>query len=133
MPALITSDVAVIFAVLPFLALHVKAGKVRLIAVGTAKRTPIMRDVPTVAESGAPGFEIDADIAFLAPAGTPREVVEKLDAEIVRVLGTPEITQRLAGPGIEAVGTIPEQYAEAIRAKIQKCGKLVKNSHARAD
>ena len=79
-PAVITGDVAVIFAALPSLAPHVKTGKIRLIAVGTAKRTPIMPDVPTVAESGAPGFEIDADIGFLAPTGTPREVVAKLNA-----------------------------------------------------
>ena len=132
-PALITGDVAVIFAALPSLAPHVKAGKVRLIAVGTAKRTPIMQDVPTVAESGVPGFEIDADIGFLAPAGTPREVVEKLSAEIARVLGTPEIVQRFAVLGIEAMGTTPEQYADAIRTKIQKYSKLVKDAGARVD
>jgi len=132
-PAVITGDVAVIFAALPSLAPHVKTGKIRLIAVGTAKRTPIMPDVPTVAESGAPGFEIDADIGFLAPAGTPREVITKLNAEIVRVLGSPDITQRLAGLGIETVGTSPEQYTDAIRAKIIKYGKLVKDSGARVD
>ncbi len=132
-PAVITGDVAVIFAALPSLAPHVKTGKIRLIAVGTAKRTPIMPDVPTIAESGAPGFEIDADIGFLAPIGTSREVVAKLNAEIVRVLGTPDITQRLAGLGIETVGTSPEQYADAIRAKILKYGKLVKDSGARVD
>ena len=132
-PAVITGDVAVIFAALPSLAPHVKSGKIRLIAVGTAKRTPIMPDVPTVAESGAPGFEIDADIGFLAPTGTPREVVTKLNAEIVRVLGSPDITQRLAGLGIETVGTSPEHYADAIRAKIIKYGKLVKDSGARVD
>lgn len=132
-PAVITGDVAVIFAALPSLAPHVKTGKIRLIAVGTAKRTPIMPDVPTVAESGAPGFEIDADIGFLAPAGTPREVITKLNTEIVRVLGSPDITQRLAGLGIETVGTSPEQYADAIRAKIIKYGKLVKDSGARVD
>ncbi len=132
-PALITGDVAVIFAALPSLAPHVKAGKVRLIAVGTARRTPIMQDVRTVAQSGVPGFEIDADIGFLAPAGTPREVVEKLSAEIGRVLHTPEITQRLAGLGIEGVGTTPEQYADAIRTKMQKYSKLVKDAGTGVD
>jgi len=132
-PALIAGDVAVVIAALPSLGPHVKTGKVRLIAVGTAKRTPIMQEVPTVAESGVPGFEIDADIGFLAPAGTPREIVEKLSVEISRVLGIPEITQRFAALGIEAMGTTPEQYTEAIRAKIQKYSKLVKDTGARVD
>jgi len=132
-PAVIAGDVAVIIAALPSLAPHVKSGKVRLIAVGTAKRTPTQPNVPTVAESGVPGYEIDADIGFLAPAGTPREVVAKLNSEIIKVLNTPAITQRLAGLGIDAVGSSPEEYAEAIRAKIEKYAKLVRESGAQVD
>ena len=132
-PALVAGDIAVLFAALPSLAPHVKSGKVRLLAVGTAKRTPIMPEVPTLAESGAPGFEIDADIGFLAPAGTAQEVVLKLNSEILKVIHTPEVKQRLAGLGIDVMGTTPEQYAEAIRAKIQKYGKLVKDAGARVD
>lgn len=132
-PALVAGDVAVLFAALPSLSPHVRSGKVRLLAVGTAARTPLMPEVPTLAESGAPGFEIDADIGFLAPAGTPREVVQKLNAEILKVLHTPEIKQRLAGLGIDVEGSSPERYGEAIRAKIQRYGKLVKDAGARVD
>jgi len=132
-PALVSGEVTVIFAALPSLAPHIKSGKVRLLAVGTAQRTPIMPDVPTLAESGAPGFEIDADIGFLAPAGTPKDVVLKLNSEILKVLHDPEIKQRLVSLGIEATGTTPEQYAEAIRVKIQKYAKLVKDAGVRVD
>jgi tripartite-type tricarboxylate transporter receptor subunit TctC len=132
-PAVIAGDVSIIIAALPSLAPHVKSGKVRLIAVGTPKRTPTQPNVPTVAESGVPGYEIDADIGFLAPAGTAREVVARLHSEIVKVLHTPAITQRLAGLGIDAVGSSPEEYAEAIRAKTQKYAKLVRESGAQVD
>lgn len=132
-PALVAGDVAVLFAAIPSLSPHVRSGKVRLLAVGTAARTPLMPEVPTLAESGAPGFEIDADIGFLAPAGTPREVVQKLNAEILKVLHAPEIKQRLAGLGIDVAGSSPERYGEAIRAKIQRYGKLVKDAGARVD
>jgi len=132
-PALVAGDVAVLFAALPSLSPHVRSGKVRLLAVGTAARTPLMPEVPTLAESGAPGFEIDADIGFLAPAGTPREVVQKLNSEILKVLHAPDVKQRLAGLGIDVAGSSPERYAEAIRAKIQRYGKLVKDAGARVD
>ncbi len=132
-PAVVAGDVAIIIAALPSLAPHVKNGTVRLIAVGTPKRTPTQPNVPTVAESGVPGYEIDADIGFLAPAGTPREVVAKLNSEIVKVLNTPDIRQRLAALGIDAVGSSPEEYAAAIRAKIDKYGKLVRESGAQVD
>jgi len=132
-PAVVAGDVAIVIAALPSLAPHMKAGKVRLIAVGTLKRTPIQPNVPTVDESGVPGYEIDADIGFLAPAGTPREVIGKLNSEIIKVLNTPDVTQRLATLGIDVLGTTPDEYAEAIRTKIQKYGKLVRDSGARVD
>jgi len=132
-PALVAGDVTVLFAALPSLSPHVKSGRVRLLAVGTANRTPIKPEVPTLAESGAPGFEIDADIGFLAPAGTPQEIVLKLNAEILKVLRMPEVKQRLATLGIDVMGTTPEQYAEAIRAKIQKYAKLVKDAGLHVD
>lgn len=132
-PAVVAGDVAIVIAALPSLAPHVKAGKIRLIAVGTLKRTPTQPNVPTADEAGVPGYEIDADIGFLAPAGTPRDVIAKLHDEIVKVLHTPDVTQRLATLGIDVLGSTPEEYAEAIRTKIQKYGKLVRDSGARVD
>lgn len=132
-PAVISGDVAVILSALPGIAPHVKTGKVRVLAVARGKRTPLMPDMPTIAESGVPGYEIETGVGFLAPAGTPAEVVAKLNSEIVKVLRTPEVVQHLAVLGIDAVGTSPEQYAETIRAWIQKYSKLVKDVGAQVD
>jgi len=132
-PALMVGDVAVTFAALPSLAPHVKAGKVRLIAVGSANRTPLMPDLPTIAEAGLPGFVIKAEVGFLAPAGTPRDVIAKLNSEIAKVLAAPDVVQRLSALGIDTIGGTPQQYAESIRADMQSYAKLVKDARLRVD
>ncbi len=132
-PAVITGDVAVIIAALPSVLPHLKTGKVRLLGVGTAKRTPVIPDVPTIAEAGLPGYEIKVEIGFMVPAGTPRDLIARLNGEIVKVLNTPEVAKRLTGLGIDPVGSSSERYAEVIRADQQKFGKLVKDSGARVD
>jgi len=132
-PAVISGDIAVVIAALPSVMPHVGTGKVRLLAVAGAKRTSNMPEVPTVAEGGLPGYDIKIDVGFLVPAGTPRAIVDKLNSEIIKVLNTPEVAQQLGKIGIDPVGSSPEQYAETIRADIQKFGKLIKDSGARAD
>ena len=130
-PAVISGDIAAVIAALPSVMPHVGTGKVRLLAVAGAKRTSNMPDVPTVAEGGLAGYDIKIDVGFLVPAGTPRAIIDKLNSEIVKVLNTPEIAQQLAKIGIDPVGGTPEQYAETIRADMQKFGKLVKDSGAK--
>ncbi len=132
-PAVISGDIAAVIAALPSVMPHVGTGKVRLLAVAGAKRTSNMPDVPTVAEGGLAGYDIKIDVGFLVPAGTPRAIIDKLNSEIVKVLNTPEIAQQLAKIGIDPVGGTPEQYADTIRADMQKFGKLVKDSGARVD
>lgn len=132
-PALITGEVAVIMAALPSLAPHVKSGKIRLIGVGTPQRANIMPEVPTIAESGVAGYELQAEAGFLAPAGTPREVVVKLNAEVIKALRQPDVVARLASQGVEVIGTTSEQYGESIRARMQKFGKLVKEVGVHVD
>lgn len=132
-PAVISGDVSVILAALPSVLPHVKTGKVHLLGVGTAKRAPIMPDVPTIAEAGVPGYEIKVEAGFVVPAGTPKDVIAKLNSEIVKVLATPDIVQRLSTLGIDPVGSTPEQYAEIMRADMRSYGKLVKDSGARVD
>jgi tripartite-type tricarboxylate transporter receptor subunit TctC len=112
---------------------HVKSGKLRVVAVAEATRSPLMPDVPTIAETGVTGYEISPEIGFVAPTGTPRDVIAKLNAEMVRALKTPEVVQQLVPLGIDPVGTTPEQYADAIRANLDKYGKLVKISRAKVD
>ena len=87
----------------------------------------------TIAEAGLPGYQISTEIGFVAPAGTPKAVIEKLNSEIVKALKTPEIAQQLITLGMDPVGSTPEQYAESIRANYEKYGRMVKISGARAD
>ena len=107
---------------------HAKAGKIRALAVSTAKRTPIAPELPTVAESGLPGYEMIGWFAAYVPAKTPKDVVTKLNAEIVRILGAPETRARLAAVGIETLTSTPEGLAEFQRNETAKWAKLVKEA-----
>ncbi len=112
---------------------NIKAGRVRAIAVTTARRSPFVPDLPTISESGLPGFDIGTWFGVFAPAGTPREVVTKLNAEIVRILNTPGMKDRLANLGAEPMGNTPEQFAAFIKTEIPKYAKVIKASGARVD
>ncbi len=131
--ALISGEVAMLFSSLPSTLPQVKADKVRALAVSSAKRSPAVPALPTVAESGVPGFEVINWYGVLAPARTPRAMVAKLHAEIVKLLQTPEIKERLAADGTDAVGSTPEEFGAYIQAEITKWGKVVKASGMRAD
>lgn len=134
LPALVGGEISVLLGALPALAPHVKTGKVRLLAVvGAGKREPSMPDVPTIAEVGVGGYEIDVDVGMLVRADTRPDVVASLNAEIARALRAPEVVDRLAGYGFEVVSSSPEAFAEWIRARIPKYGKLVRDSGARVD
>lgn len=110
-----------------------KAGRVRALAVTGAKRSPLIPEVPTAMESGAPDYEATAWHGFLAPAGTPREVIDKLHTEIAAVLKTKEVRERLERDGIEAVGSTPEQFGAHIRAEIDKWGKVVRDANIKLE
>ena len=112
---------------------HVKTGKLRALAVSTGKRFSQLPEVPTVAESGLPGFDVGFWLGALAPAGTPRPIVDKLNAAMVKALREPDVVERLAGLGVEIVGTSPDEFARVIRADIVKWAKVVKDSGAKAD
>jgi len=132
-PALLSGDVSVVLVAGPSILPHVKTGKVRLLAVATAKRASSMPDLPTIAEAGVPGYDNGSNIGFVAPAGTPRDVIAKLNREIVKVLAMPDIVQRLLALGFESVGSSPEQYDEVTRAEIRKFKTLLKQIDVRID
>jgi tripartite-type tricarboxylate transporter receptor subunit TctC len=132
-PAVLSGDVSAIFVGLPSIQPHQKAGKARIIAVSTGERTPLMPELPTVAESGVPGFDLNVHIGYLAPLGTPRDIVMRFNSEVTKVLANAEMRQRLDGLGIVAGPTTPEQFAERIQADLQKYAKLVKDSGTRID
>ncbi len=132
-PALLAGDVDVIIVGLPSIAPHAKSGRARLLGVTTIRRTPLMPDLPTVAEQGAAGFDINVGVGLLAPAGTPREVIDRLQVEVVKLLAVPETAQYLTALGIDPVGSTPEQYGEMIRADLRKFADLVRNAAVKVD
>jgi tripartite-type tricarboxylate transporter receptor subunit TctC len=112
---------------------HVKSGKLRAIAVTSAQRAPSLPDVPTVAESGLPGFEAVSWIGALVPVGTPKEVVDKIHTDLVAVLRMPDVQEKLGQSGAILVGNTQEQFAAWNRNEIAKWAKAVKDSGAKAD
>jgi tripartite-type tricarboxylate transporter receptor subunit TctC len=131
--ALIAGDVSVMFETGPGALPHVKAGRLKAIAVGSLKRSAGAPEVPTVDESALPGFEAIAWIAISAPAGTPQPVIAKLNAEIVKIVNLPDVKERLLVLGAEPVGNSPAEFSAYLRAEIAKWGKVIKESGARVD
>jgi tripartite-type tricarboxylate transporter receptor subunit TctC len=130
---LLGGQVALMFDNMPSALPHVKAGKLRALGVTSARRSQAVPDIPTIAESGVAGYEVDSWFGILAPAGTPKEVVGKLNAEIVRILQMPDVRQRLQEQGAEPVGGTPEQFDEHIRKETVKWARVVKASGAKVD
>lgn len=108
-------------------------GKLRALAVSSAKRSPMAPDVPTVAEAGLPGFEAGIWQGVLAPAGTPKEVIVKLYAAINKILQMPDVRERYASVAFDPVGSTPEEFSAFLKADIAKWAKVVKESGARVD
>jgi tripartite-type tricarboxylate transporter receptor subunit TctC len=112
---------------------HIKAGRLKPLAVTGAKRSPAVPDVPTIAESGFPGFSATAWYGVLAPANTPRPIVNRLHDEIVKALALPDVKKRLESVGFELVGDSPDQFAQFIKTELKKWDKVVKASGAKPD
>jgi tripartite-type tricarboxylate transporter receptor subunit TctC len=112
---------------------YIKSGKMRALAVTTLQRSAMLPDVPTMTEAGVRGFQASSWFAIFAPAHTPRPIVDKLNADIVKVLRTPEINDRLTGMGFEVVGNKPEELAAFLKSEIAKWTKVVRESGAKVD
>jgi tripartite-type tricarboxylate transporter receptor subunit TctC len=113
---------------------NVKAGKLRALAVTTLARSPAMPDLPTIAESGLPGFDLTTWFGLMVPAGTPPEIVAKLNAEVVRALNANDMRERLEKMGAEPpANNTPEHFAAFIRAEAAKYARVVKDSGAKVD
>jgi tripartite-type tricarboxylate transporter receptor subunit TctC len=132
-PALLGGQVGVLYSALPSIESHVKAGKVRILAVSTLRRSSLAPEVPSVAELGVPGYDFAPEIGIVAPAGTPPAVLARLAGEIGNAVRHPEVAQRFRQLGIEPIGSSPEAYAAIIRASYDKYARIVKVSGARID
>jgi tripartite-type tricarboxylate transporter receptor subunit TctC len=111
---------------------HIKQGTVRALAVTGARRSPALPDVPTLAEAGAPGQESDIILGVLVPVGTPRDVVDRLHREIVRIVALPDVRERLSALGFEPIASTPEEFADRIRWEIDKWAKVIRAANIKA-
>jgi len=111
----------------------VKSAKLRALAVTSLKRSGAAPEIPTVAESGLPGYEATAWQGVLAPAGTPRDIISKLNTELVRVINLADVRKQLADQGYEPAGTTPEQFAEYIKTEIAKWTRVIKAAGLKAE
>ena len=130
---LIGGQVDVMFDNMPNVIGHVRAGKMKPLAVTTAQRSPQAPEIPTVAEAGLPGYEQTAWFGVLAPAGTPRDIIGRLNGEIVKVLNSAEVKERFGKQGVEVRTSTPEQFSTFLRSEVDRWGKVIREAGIKAD
>ena len=131
--ALIGGQVGVLFGSLPALLPHAKSGRARALAVGTLKRSPSLPDVPTVAESGYPGFDALLWLAIMAPAGTPQPILERLNKELVALIAAADTREALDKAGAEPLTSTPAELAAMIRDGVPKYAQIIKSAGVKAE
>lgn len=112
---------------------HVKTGKLRALAISSTKPTPLAPGLPTIAESGVPGYETATTAGMWVPTGTPAVIIQRLNQEVTRYLSRPEVKERFLATGTEAVASAPREFADYIRADMSKWGKIIKDNNIRDD
>ena len=130
---LVAGRVQAMFDGAPSLLAHVKSGKLRVLAAASPERNPLAPDVPTFAELGYPGIEVALWYGLMAPAGTPRAIVDRLNAELARILKLPDIRERFAAQGAAATPTSPEEFAQFMRREIARWEPVVKRAGVKAE
>ena len=130
---LLAGNVVLLFDSIPSSLPQVRAGKLRGIAVASSRRSPVLPDLPTVSEAGLAGFAADSWFGIMAPAGTPREVIAKLNADIQKGLESPEVKEIITKQGGEVMGSTPEQMAAQIKSDRQKWGRVIRESGAKIE
>ena len=133
MTDLLSGRVSLSFPTIPSALPHVRSGRLNALAVTSARRSHAVPEIPTIAESGVPGYEASSWYGVLAPAGTPRAIIERLHKEIVGVLGEVTVREKLVARGLDPVGTAPRDFAATIQSEIAKWAKVVRASGARPE
>ena len=128
-----SGQVQLTFTGIPSAMAYIKSGRLRAIGVTSARRTAALPEVPTIAESGVPGFEVNPWFGVLLPARAPAPLVARLNAEILKVLQMPATRERFAAEGFEAAGNAPAEFAAYIRAEQVKWAKVIKDANIKAD
>jgi tripartite-type tricarboxylate transporter receptor subunit TctC len=130
---LISGRVQIMFPNVPVSLPHIKAGRLRALAVSTAKRSALFPELPTIAKSGLPGFEVTQWSGLLAPAGAPKAIIGKYQRDIAAALSLPDVRQKLVSQGFEAVGNTPGEFSAYIKAEIAKWAKVIREAGIHAD
>ena len=130
---LLAGQIQMAFVVSYGLEQHVRAGKLRALAVASSKRLPQLPEVPTAAEAGLPGFETYTWFGLIAPRGTPPNVIQRLNAEMLSALAAKDVHDTLSNQGLDSGGTSPQQFARFIASEIEKWSPIVKASGIRVD
>ena len=130
---LLAGQVQMLYSSIPSVLPHIRQGQLNAIAVGSAKRVPSLPEIPTIAESGVPGYEAYSWVGMIAPAGTPKDVIARLYREIVEILKQKDVAEKLNGQGALPVGDSPEQFAAYIKAEIDKWSAVVRSSNIKVE
>lgn len=130
---LIAGQVDLMFDNMPNVIGHVRAGRMKALAVSTPQRSPLAPEIPTVAEAGVPGYEQQVWFGVLAPAGTPRDIIARLNTEIVRILNSREVKERFGKQGVEVRTTSPDEFGVFLRSEVTRWAKVIKDSGIKAD
>ena len=130
---LLAGQVDVMFDNVPNVIQHVRAGKMKALGVSTARRSALAPEVPSLNEAGVPGYDLSVWFGVLAPAGTPREIVQRLNTEIVRILQSPDVKERFLKQGVDVQTSTPEQFDAFVRSEVARWAKVIKDAGIRAD
>ena len=133
MQGVLAGEIQLVFIGIPAALPHIKAGNLRALALVAPQRSPALPEVPTVAEAGLKDFEVTTWYGILAPAGTPRPIVSRLNAELVKIMHTPDVKERLASMATDPLTSTPEEFAAYLKQEIAKWGDVVRKSNLKAD
>jgi tripartite-type tricarboxylate transporter receptor subunit TctC len=133
MQGVLAGEIQLVFIGIPAALPHIKAGKLRPLALVAPQRSPALPEVPTVAEAGLKDFEVTTWYGIMTPAGTPRPIVSRLNAELVKIMHTPEVKERLAGMATDPLTSTPEEFAAYLKQEIAKWGDVVRKANLKAD
>jgi tripartite-type tricarboxylate transporter receptor subunit TctC len=133
MQGVLAGEIELVFIGIPAALPHIKAGKLRALALVAPQRSPALAEVPTVAEAGLKDFEVTTWYGVLAPAGTPRPIVSRLNAELVKIMHAPDVKERLAAMATDPLTSTPEEFAAYLKREIAKWGDVVRKANVKAD
>ena len=133
MQGVLAGEIQLVFIGIPAALPHIKAGKLRALALVAPQRSPALPEVPTVAEAGLKDFDVTTWYGVMAPSGTPRPIITRLNGELVKIMQTPDVKERLAGMATDPLTSTPEEFAAYLKREVAKWGDVVRKAHLKAD